>query len=164
MSKVACLPEGQIERLAKLLGECGSGSDITRVLVDRQLTDDSGQSTKWRRLYWVFLNVQQRDMCANRVLDFVQSFLTPTRFVGRREVFEQHRSELNTLLAFSGSGRTQPNDQCGWPDVLLQGGFSHNERLHAQTSCPGLLDEAEQDLAFQTISVLTATSFRVGAC
>ena len=102
MSKVACLPEGQIEGLAKLLGECGSGSDITRVLVDRQLTDDSGQSTKWRRLYWVFLNVQQRDMCANRVLDFVQSFLTPTRFVGRREVFEQHRSELNTLLAFSG--------------------------------------------------------------
>ena len=80
----------------------GSGSDITRVLVDRQLTDDSRQSTKWRRLYWVFLNVQQRDMCANRVLDFVQSFLTPTRFVGRREVFEQHRSELNTLLAFSG--------------------------------------------------------------
>ena len=102
MSKVACLPEGQIEGLAKLLGECGSGSDITRVLVDRQLTDDSEQSTKWRRLYWVFLNVQRRDMCANRVLDFVQSFLTPTRFVGRREVFERHRSELNTLLAFSG--------------------------------------------------------------
>ena len=102
MSKVACLPEGQIEGLAKLLGECGSGTDITRVLQDRRLTDNSGESTKWRRLYWVFLDVQRQDMCANRVLDFVQSFLTPARFVGRREVFEQRRSELNTILAFSG--------------------------------------------------------------
>ena len=50
----------------------------------------------------LFLNVQRQDMCANRVLDFVQSFLTPARFVGRREVFEQRRSELNTILAFSG--------------------------------------------------------------
>ena len=102
MSKVACLPEGQIEGLAKLLGECGSGTDITRVLQHRRLTDNSGESTKWRRLYWVFLDVQRQDMCANRVLDFVQSFLTPARFVGRREVFEQRRSELNTILAFSG--------------------------------------------------------------
>ena len=102
MSKVACLPEGQVEGLAKLLGECGSGTDITRVLTDRQMKDNSGESTKWRRLYWVFLDVQRRDKCANRVLDFVQSFLTPARFVGRSEVFEQHRSELNTLLAFSG--------------------------------------------------------------
>ena len=102
MSKVACLPEGQIEGLAKLLGECGSGTDITRVLRDRKLIDDSGESTKWRRLYWVFLDVQRRDMCANRVIDFVQSFLMPARFVGRREIFEQRRTELNTLLAFSG--------------------------------------------------------------
>ena len=102
MSKFACLPESQIEGLAKLLGECGSGTDITRVLEDRQLTDDSGESTKWRRLYWVFLAAQRRDMCANRVLDFIQSFLAPARFIGRGEVFEQRRSELNTLLAFSG--------------------------------------------------------------
>ena len=41
-------------------------------------------------------------MCANRVLDFTGSFLTPARFVGRKEIFEQHLSELNALLAFSG--------------------------------------------------------------
>ena len=102
MSKVACLSEGQIEGLAKMLGECGSGSDITRVLGTRGLTDNSDQSTKWRRLYWVFLDLQSRDKCANRVLDFIQTFLTPARFVGRKEVFEQHRNELNVLLAFSG--------------------------------------------------------------
>jgi uncharacterized protein (TIGR02391 family) len=102
MSKVPSLPEGQIEALAKLLGECGSGTDITRVLNDRGLADNSGESTKWRRLYRLFLDTQRKDGCANRILDFVQSFLTPARFVGRNEVFEGHRSGLNTVLAFSG--------------------------------------------------------------
>ena len=51
MSRVDCMPEGQIEGLARVLGECGSRSNITRVLKDRGLTDNSGESTKWRRLY-----------------------------------------------------------------------------------------------------------------
>jgi len=85
-----------------LLGECGSGTDISRVLNDRGLDDTSRESTKWRRLYWVFLESQKQYRCANRVLDFIQSFLTPARFVGRSEAFEAHRQELNTILAFSG--------------------------------------------------------------
>ena len=99
---VPSLPEGQIESLARLLGDCGSGSDITRVLTHRGLIDHSEESTKWRRLYWVFLDVQNRDRCANRILDFIQAFLTPARFVGRNEKFEAHRQALNTVLAFSG--------------------------------------------------------------
>lgn len=102
MNKVPCLLESQIERLAKVLGECGSGSDITRVLRDRALTDNSGHSTKWRRLYWVFHTVQKQDKCANRVLDFIQCFLSPIRFVGRGDDFDKHCEDLNVILAFSG--------------------------------------------------------------
>lgn len=102
MSKIPSLSEGQIEALAKLLGECGTGGDITRVLNDRGLEDNSGESTKWRRLYWVFMDTQRQYDCANRVLDFIQSFLTPARFVGRSEVFEGHCNDLNMILAFSG--------------------------------------------------------------
>lgn len=102
MSKIGSMPEGQIEGLAKVLGECGSGTDITRVLQNQGLTDSSGESTKWRRLYWVFLNAQKQDRCANRVLSFVESFLTPSRFVGRQPIFEQRRAELNAVVAFSG--------------------------------------------------------------
>lgn len=102
MSQFPSLPEGQIEALAKVLGDCGTGTDITRVLNDRGLTDTSGESTKWRRLYSVFLETQRKHGCANRTLDFIQSFLTPARFVGRSEVFEERRSALNTILAFSG--------------------------------------------------------------
>src|SRR5882672_1343355 len=102
MSAVPPFPEGQIEALARLLGECGSGTDISRVLQDRNLADNSGESTKWRRLYWVFLDSQRRSGCANTIVDFVQSFLVPMRFVGRSQQFEERRQEPNTILAFSG--------------------------------------------------------------
>lgn len=102
MASVPSFPEGHVEALARLLGECGSGSDISRVLSDRGLIDNSGESTKWRRLYAVFLDHQRSDGCANRVLDFIRAFLTPARFVGRSEEFESRRRELNTILAFSG--------------------------------------------------------------
>lgn len=102
MASVPLLPEAQVEALAKLLGECGSGTDISRVLSDRGLLDASGESTKWRRLYAIFLESQRQHHCANRVLDFVQAFLTPARFVGRSEEFEQRRQEINRILGFSG--------------------------------------------------------------
>ncbi len=41
-------------------------------------------------------------MSANGVLDFIQAFLVPARFVGRREEFENHREKLNEILSFSG--------------------------------------------------------------
>lgn len=102
MASVPSFPEGQVEALARLLGECGSGTDITRVLRDRSLVDNSGESTKWRRLYWVFLDCQKRHGCANHVVDFIRAFLTPARFVGRSADFEARRQELNAILAFSG--------------------------------------------------------------
>ena len=102
MSAVPPFPEEQVEPLSRLLGECGSGTDISRVLEDRGLPDGSGETTKWRRLYSVFLETQRHDLSANRVLDFIQSFLAPARFVGRTGVFEEHRQALNRILAFSG--------------------------------------------------------------
>lgn len=102
MNVIPPFPEGQVEVLSKLLGECGSGSDIDRVLRDRGLADNSGVSTKWRRLYAIFLEAQYKEGRSNRVLDFVQAFLSPARFVGRSDEFETHRLELNTILAFSG--------------------------------------------------------------
>ena len=101
-SVVPLLPEGSIESLARVVGECGSGSDISRMFSLRSIDDRSGQSTKWKRLYWVFLDIQHPDKCANRIIDFVQVFLAPGRFVGRTDAFEAHRSESNRVLSLSG--------------------------------------------------------------
>lgn len=102
MSNIPVFSEGQIEALARLLGDCGSGTDISRVLNDRGLVDSSQESTKWRRLYWIFMDAQRNHMCANHVVDFIQSFLIPARFVGRKDEFESRRQDLNMILAFSG--------------------------------------------------------------
>ena len=102
MTAVLPFPEGQIESVARLLGDCGSGTDISRVLADRRLFDESGESTKWRRLHWVFRDTQRRHACANQIIDFIEAFLIPTRFVGRSQEFESSRQRLNVILSFSG--------------------------------------------------------------
>lgn len=102
MASIPCFTEGQVEALARLLGECGSGSDVSRVLNDRALADNSGESTKWRRLYWIFLDCQEKHGCANHILDFTRALLTPARFVGRNEEFEAHRQNLNAIFSFAG--------------------------------------------------------------
>lgn len=102
MASIPCFAEGQVEALARVLGECGSGSDISRVLDDRALVDNSGESTKWRRLYSIFLDCQKKDRCANRVVDFICAFLAPARFLGRSEEYETHRQKLNAILSFAG--------------------------------------------------------------
>ena len=142
MNPVPSFSEGQVEALAKVLGECGSGSDISRVLGDRGLSDESGESTKWRRLYWVFLNSQRQHNCANQILDFIRSFLTPARFVGRSTDFESHRQELNAILAFSGleygadgqfrtCGAAQTLDEAEKRVRTIQAKF-RGRRLHAE--------------------------------
>jgi uncharacterized protein (TIGR02391 family) len=66
------------------------------------LEDNSGESTKWRRLYRIFLAYQRQYSSPVKTLDFIKSFLIPARYVGRAEEFEQRRDELNVILAFSG--------------------------------------------------------------
>ena len=99
---VPLIPESQLGWLARALGECGTGDDISRVLADQRVVDKSGKSTKWRRLYWAFGEIQRQDRSANRILAFIQSYLAPARFVGRTDEFEKCREELNARLSFAG--------------------------------------------------------------
>ena len=95
-------PVSQIQSLAQFLGECGTGGDISRVLDDQHIVDESRESTKWRRLYWVFTELQRRDGSANGILTFIMSYLDPAGFVGRNDEFEEYRGGLNQRLAFAG--------------------------------------------------------------
>lgn len=102
MPSVPSFNSTQVEQISRLLADFGTGSEISDVLRQCDLTDGSGASTKWRRLNWVLLDVQRRDGCANKVLAFIQAFLAPVRFLGKQALFEEHRESLNALLAFSG--------------------------------------------------------------
>lgn len=102
MASIHKFTEEQIESLAKVVGEFGSGTDITRILEEKEIEDVSGEATKWKRLYGVFLHLQKSDNCANRILNFISSFLAPVRFVNRKQKFEEHRGNLNSVLCFAG--------------------------------------------------------------
>lgn len=102
MPAIPCFQPAQIESLAKLLGDCGTGSEITSFFHKCGMDDNSGHSTKWRRIEWVFLDRQARDRAGNAILSFIQQFLAPARFIGRADGFNRIRTELNTILAFSG--------------------------------------------------------------
>jgi uncharacterized protein (TIGR02391 family) len=102
MAALPSLQPSQVETLAKLLGDCGSGSEISSFFAKTGFSDESGHSTKWRRIEWVFLQRQSRDGCANALLGFIQQYLAPARYVGRIDEFNSIRTQLNTILAFSG--------------------------------------------------------------
>ena len=103
MAQVSKFSEAQIDSLAKVLGDCVTGTEITNILKTHDIEDKSGESTKWKRLYSVFIGIQERDGCSNKIIDIIQcSFLDPSRFIGRKEEFENHRQKLNRILAFSG--------------------------------------------------------------
>ena len=93
---------GTIEAIARVLGEAGSGTDINRYLAANHLHDNSGESTKWRRLNAIFLSTQNSTNSANQILAFIKSYMVPTRFAGQRDVFENFRSELNAILIMHG--------------------------------------------------------------
>ena len=102
MTSIRPFSNGVIESLAKALGESATGTEITVALQRCAITDNSGQSTKWRRLYSIFVEIQDRDQSANAVLGFVHTLLEPARFIGRNEEYEHHRSAVNTALLMAG--------------------------------------------------------------
>ena len=81
MSAVPPIDDAQLESLAKELGECGTGSEITRFCKACGLVDNSGESTKWRRLYATFRDSQRLSACqsGSRVHSAIR---LPPRFTG----------------------------------------------------------------------------------
>lgn len=91
-----------VTAISKVLGECVVGSDLARLFAASGLTDRSGESTKWRRIQWALDDSQTREGNANGVLVFIESIMSPAGFADRPSDYDEFRSRLNTILAFSG--------------------------------------------------------------
>lgn len=102
---MAALPQfsdRQLERVSRILGECTTGTEISRLLDSLGFSDTSGESTKWRRLYRTFAKYQKADKSPSKLIDFIRTTLAPEGFVDNAEAFETIRHELNTVIAFAG--------------------------------------------------------------
>ena len=91
-----------IEALARILGDLCTGSQISDFFFNTDVWDQSGQSTKWRRLAWAIEDQTERDGHSGIALQAVQSFLSPVAYVKNPERFRVALSELNSVLRFAG--------------------------------------------------------------
>jgi uncharacterized protein (TIGR02391 family) len=79
-----------------------TGTEIAKMLADCQIKDTDPSITKWRRLYNAFVNWQNEHQCSNHILKFIQEALRPVRYIGKEELFQYRRHEVNKRLSFIG--------------------------------------------------------------
>lgn len=95
------LPSGQLEHLARILGDSTTGSELDRLLAEARLPP-SDISTKWRCLRDSCEHGQARDGTGNGVAQFVKVAPAPDRFFGGRETREILCASANEVLSFAG--------------------------------------------------------------
>lgn len=93
------VPAGTLEAIARELGETASGDQLTRLFGQAGLTDRSGQSTKWRRIYHTLASHQQRVGDGRAVVALIHAIMDPGRWVAKPERYEDARAALNVSLA-----------------------------------------------------------------
>ena len=102
MSAFPNVNENHLEPRARILGEEVTGSQLTNIFGTCGIEDVSGESTKWRRIYHSLLARQKRDRCGSAVAALIKAIMSPGRFIGLNDRFEQARRELNAVLSFDG--------------------------------------------------------------
>jgi len=94
-----------LEGISKVLGDTNrglAGPEIGKYLVEVGIADVDSQNTKWKRLFNAFVNFQNTQQRSNNILKFINKTMSPARFVGKQEQFEDLRFELNKRLSFIG--------------------------------------------------------------
>jgi uncharacterized protein (TIGR02391 family) len=102
MASLPEIPAHAFKPLAKTLGECGIGTDITNTFKELGVATSCSESTKWKRLHHFFVESSRATRSSNQIYAFIQSFMAPARFLGRKEDFEAKRQSLNEVLSFIG--------------------------------------------------------------
>ena len=99
-----CLNQGILERLSRILADTDyglTGSEITLFLSQCDIEDMTPSMTKWKRLYNAFAEYQNKAKCSNKILKFIQTVLSPSRFTDNAE-YEEKRNAVNEALSYVG--------------------------------------------------------------
>jgi len=97
-----CFNRSQIEALSKVLGEYMTGSEISKIFCQCKIDDNSGQSTKWRRLDYAFIERQNHDQSPNVILRFVSEVLQPVLYISEPQKYDVFRDSVNQVLLMAG--------------------------------------------------------------
>ena len=99
------LPSAELESICRVVADTDeglTGTEIGTLLAQLGFRDPAAGMTKWKRLFAALSEQQQRDVCSNKVLHFITEAMKPVRYVGKSDVFESRRLQLNQVLVFVG--------------------------------------------------------------
>lgn len=101
--KIRKFSTAEIESLSKILGETMTGTQMNSILQDCGIEDTSNESTKWKRIYYIFLTKQDQDNCSNSFLFFIKKCLDPVRFIsGNNGNYDLILEDINKPLMMIG--------------------------------------------------------------
>ena len=99
------LTQGQIEKIAHILGDTQSGltgTEIGFLLNSCSIDDVDSNNTKWKRLYNAFVERHNKTGSDNFIMKFISKALEPSRFIGKKEQFVYLIEQVNIVLSFIG--------------------------------------------------------------
>lgn len=97
-----CFSQGQLERLARILGEEVTGSILPLLMEQAHLKDQKELSTKWKRIYNGFVNFQNEKNCSNQIMNFIKLIIDPSRYIDKSKEYNILLCSLNQVLSFVG--------------------------------------------------------------
>jgi plasmid stabilization system protein ParE len=107
MAEIPIFDEIKLRAICDILADTSGGltnSEIQQLLRACVIADPGSVANKRNRLFEALSIRQQQDRCGNNIIAFIQAAMDPVRYVGvgRRDAFEQLRSDLNKVLGFTG--------------------------------------------------------------
>ena len=106
MSSKAAAPfsETELKAVGQALESAGSNADLSSLFRDVGLVESNEMAglSKWKRIYNVLADAQNRTQTGNYGMKLIRTFLSPRRFVNRQSEFEVLREGINRILAFRG--------------------------------------------------------------
>lgn len=97
-----CFSRGQLEQLARLLGEEVTGSKLSLMLGQVSLIDKIELSTKWKRIYTAFVLYQNDKKCSNQIMHFIKLVLEPASYVNNSSHYHDVLNDVSAILSFVG--------------------------------------------------------------
>ena len=103
-----CFNVAVLELLSNILADTEkglTGTEIHRFLLQAGIEDIAENEqflAKRKRLFNAFANFQNTKKCSNNILSFIRIVLTPSRFIGKQELYEELRCKVNQQLAVEG--------------------------------------------------------------
>lgn len=102
MPKFPCFNESRLEQISRILGKYVTGTQITNLFDSLKIKEVPLYSTKWKRIYYSLLEIQRAEQSGDKVAELITAIISPSRFIGQSDDYNNMRRELNAIILFDG--------------------------------------------------------------